>query len=212
MRDGRAVEYMHYLMVSALSLDTRTAACAALVAGRCSIYERRPLACRTVPLHYTRAEALAGRELDAFVATPGYACDTGERAPVVIDGPRIVDVATINARREALAVAQADRAWKQALARHAKGGRAAHHSLPSLDDIEANAPIGAMTTSMRVGWQIAAEGGLISPVEYRRLVETQLRTIERELERAQSSAADMQTLQEMSAEYRQALAFAAASP
>ena len=66
----------------ALTVDTGTGTCSALSENRCSIYERRPLACRTAPLHYARAEASAGNCLDEFVRTPGYRCDTNESAPV----------------------------------------------------------------------------------------------------------------------------------
>jgi Fe-S-cluster containining protein len=62
MRDGRAVERMHYLMISALALNTRIGSCPALEAGRCNIYNRRPLGCRTVPFHYSRPDALAERD------------------------------------------------------------------------------------------------------------------------------------------------------
>ncbi|HST36261.1 MAG TPA: YkgJ family cysteine cluster protein, partial [Allosphingosinicella sp.] len=88
---GRAIEYTNYLTISALSLDAGTGACAALDGGRCAIYARRPLSCRAVPFHYSRPQALAERDLAAFVATPGYRCDTGEEAPVAIDGGRIVN-------------------------------------------------------------------------------------------------------------------------
>jgi Fe-S-cluster containining protein len=205
MRDGCPVEYTHYLMVSALAVDSRSPACAALSAGQCSIYQRRPLACRTVPFHYARADASAEIDFDAFVASPGYACDTGQDAPVVIEGGRMVDGSTVNARREALAVAESDRAWKEAIVRRMKANSCADDSLPSIDDIEANAAFAAMTTSMRVGWQIASDSGLITPDECRRLTEEQLNVIERELGHAQSSAEDTQTLQEMHAEYRLAL-------
>lgn len=44
-----------------------------------------------------------------------------------------------------------------------------------------NAPFGAMTTSMRVAWQIAAAAGLIGGDDYKALIATQLDTIGREL-------------------------------
>ena len=98
MRDGRRVEHVQYLMISALALDTRSGACAALSGGRCGIYDRRPLGCRAVPFHYSRADALAESDLDAFVATPGYACETGESAPVVLESGHIVDRITLQTR------------------------------------------------------------------------------------------------------------------
>ena len=60
----------------------------------------------------------------------------------------------------------------------------------------------ALTTSMRVAWQIAAEVALIAPEECDRLVTLQLQTIERELARS-CPQAECETLTDMQAEYRQ---------
>jgi|tagenome__1003787_1003787.scaffolds.fasta_scaffold20858114_2 Fe-S-cluster containining protein len=201
MRDGRRVEHTEYLMISALALDTRLGACAALSDGRCSIYDRRPLGCRTVPFHYSRADALAERDLDAFVATPGYACDTGEGAPVVLADGRIVDRLTLQTRAEALTLAGLDLPWKQAIVRRMKSSPSTESVLPSLDEVKANAAFGAMTTSMRAGWQIAAEAGLIGRELLAALVAQQLATIDRELARTDGQVAERETLQEMRAEY-----------
>ena len=70
-RGRKPVEYTQYLMVSALSLDTRAGACSALEDNRCGIYGRRPYACRAVPFHYSRVDAAAESDLAAFVATEG---------------------------------------------------------------------------------------------------------------------------------------------
>lgn len=202
--DGRPVETMRYLMVSALSLDTGTGACGALSEGRCTIYDRRPLACRTVPLHYSRPEAGAEQVLAAFVATPGHDCDTGKDAPVLLEGGRIVDPLLRTARAEAVALAGDDQAWREAIVRRLKTG-SAEASLPSLGEIEANAAVGAMTTSMRVAWQIAAEAGLIEAAECRRLIESQVALIDRELAVPGRPADARETLAEMRSEYRAAL-------
>ena len=90
-RNGKAVETTKYFVISALALDTSPGACAALNGERCGIYERRPLTCRTVPFHYSRAEALAESDLKAFLETPGYRCDSGDSAPAVLKEGRIVD-------------------------------------------------------------------------------------------------------------------------
>lgn len=201
MRDGRRVEHMQYLMISALALDTRSGACAALSEGRCRIYDRRPLGCRTVPFHYSRAEALAGRDLDAFVATPGYGCDTGEGAPVVLDHGRIVDRMTLQTRAQALALAKRDLPWKEAIVRRMKASASTESALPSLDEVRANAVFGAMTASMRVGWEIAAEAGLISWELLDALVAEQRATIDRELARGDRKGPEGDTLHEMRGEY-----------
>jgi Fe-S-cluster containining protein len=205
-RSGKAVEYTKYLMISALAVDTSPGACAALSGNRCGIYERRPLACRTVPFHYSRAEALAESDLKAFVDRPDYGCDTGPGADVVLQAGRIVDPALRDARDQALLVAQCGRRWKEAIVRRMNGGASPNATLPSFQEIELNAGFGATTTSMRVAWQIAANAGLIAAGDCEALVATQLATIERELAAARCAGDGRQTLSEMRSEYRSALA------
>ena len=199
-RDGRMVEESEYLIVSALTLDTGSGACCALAEGRCGIYDRRPLACRTVPFHYTGVEAEAADDLAAFVATPGYCCDTGLEAPVVIEGGRIVDAEARHERAAALATAARDRAWKEAIVRRLKAPGSL--PLPSFAQIEVSAAHGAVTTSMRAAWQVAADAGLMAQSECDRLVAMQHTAIERELALGRASPADRQTLMEMREEYR----------
>jgi hypothetical protein len=75
-------------------------------------------------------------------------------------------------------------------------------SLPSLKELEANAPIGAMTATMRIAWQIASEAGLMSVQQYRDLVANQLSVIERELKLARCTGNDLELLAQMQTEYR----------
>ena len=84
MLGGKKVESVQYLMISALAVDTSPGACAALKSGRCSIHADRPLSCRSVPFHYSRADGLALADFDRFVATPAYRCDTGKDAPLFL--------------------------------------------------------------------------------------------------------------------------------
>ena len=200
---GETVEAINYLMISALAMDTSPGACAALQSGRCSIHDRRPLGCRTVPFHHSRPDGLAASDFDSFVTTPGYTCDTSESAPLFWKEGRIVDEPTLQARADALAVAERDRPWKQAIVRRMKTSGSGAVALPSLQEVEANAGFAAMTTSMRVGWEIAADAGVISHDTYRAAVEMQLAAIEREFARGESTAGDQQTLREMRAEYQQ---------
>lgn len=204
-RGGKAVEYIKYLTISALALDTGPGGCSALRAERCSIYERRPLACRTAPFHYSRVEASAESDLKAFVETPGYGCDTGDSADVVLEAGRIVDAGIRLARAEALSLAERDRRWSEAIVRRMNAGSPADAPLPSLDEIEANAPLGATTISMRVAWQIAADSGLIGGEECTTLIATQLAVIDRELAVGRCTQETRETLAEMRAEYRHQL-------
>jgi Fe-S-cluster containining protein len=201
---GKAVETVNYLTLSALTLDRGAGACSALRDGRCAIYARRPLGCRTVPFHYSRPEALAGPDLGRFVGTPGYCCDTGPGAPIVIDAGRIVDPGARLAREDALALAAQNRNWAEAIVRRLKAG-APDDSLPSLAEIEANSTYGAMTTSMRVAWQIAAEAGVIGAATCEALIATQAALIDRELASGRCAPDTRQTLTEMRTEYRAVL-------
>lgn len=201
---GRPVEYMRYVLVSALALDTGAGACTALSGGRCAIYDRRPLACRTVPFHYSRPEASAERDLEAFVASPGFGCDTGPGAPVVLAAGRIVDPGALRTRADALARAGQDRRWAEAILRRLNNG-AATHALPSLREIEADAPFGATTISMHAAWQVAAEAGLIGAQTCAALIAAQAAVIDRELAFTKCTASTRETLGEMRAEYLELL-------
>jgi Fe-S-cluster containining protein len=199
-RDGKAVEYVQYLTMSALSVDTRPGTCAALEGTSCAIYERRPYACRTVPFHYSRVEALVESDLKTFVATEGYRCDTGEDAPVVIQSGGIVDESVKQTRAQALALGERDGRWREAIVRRMKTAQP-DESVPSLRDIEASASVGAATTSMRVAWQIAADAALISSEEYSSLMAAQLGLIDRELAGGRCAQEARETMLEMRADY-----------
>ena len=203
VRSGdKASEQLCFLTISALTLDSGNGACSALSDGRCRIYERRPLACRSVPLHYSRSEAFAEQELTAFLATPGYACASGPDAPLLLVQGKIADPAVVAARSAALKQAEAGRRWKVAIVKAMKAG---DPNLPGLREVEANAGRGAMTTSMRAGWQIACTAGLIATAELRKLIELQTATIERQLAQPALAAPARRTLTEMRSEYTLAL-------
>jgi hypothetical protein len=189
-------------MISALALDTSPGACGALQENQCSIYDRRPLGCRSVPLHYSRPEALAEDDLKAFVETPGHCCDTSETSPVIVSGGQIVAEEINKVRSEALRLAEHDRPWSEAIVRRMSGASPRGGSLPSLEEVEAASHSSAVTTSMRVAWQIAAEAGIIDEQECDRLVALQLALVEQELLLARCSRDARETLSEMRGEYR----------
>jgi Fe-S-cluster containining protein len=201
LRDGKRVAFTKYLVISALALDTVDGECGALGGNKCSIHERRPLSCRSVPLHYSRAEANAAADLEAFVGTKGYRCDTSDAAPVILEDGRIVDPMIVAARSRAIEVAGRDRPWSEAIARRMGGPVSPALSLPSLEEIEANAGLGALTVSMRAAWMIAADAGLITAGECDRRIGLQLQTIRSELASGRCSTDAIETLREMEKEY-----------
>ncbi len=201
-RDRKAVEYTKYFMISALALDTRLGACSALNGERCGIYDRRPLSCRSVPFHYSRAEALAESGLKAFVETTGYGCDTSETAPIVLKNGQIVASDMKTARSEAIAMVERDRRWSEAIVRRMKAGTQGPGTLPRLQEVEAGAHFGATTTSMSLAWQIAADVGLIGSEECNRLIKLQLTVIDRDLAASRCSPDARETLAGMRAEYQ----------
>jgi Fe-S-cluster containining protein len=201
-RGGKRVHYAKYLMISALALDTDTGECSALENGQCGVYGRRPLSCRSAPLHYSRPASLAASDLKAFVETAGYRCDSSDAAPVMLERGKIVAREIEVARAEAIAVSERDRAWSRAIVRRMDGSSLTRATLPSLAEVEASAEFGAVTTSMRAAWRIAVEIGVITARDCDDLLELQLLAIDRELARPASSQEARQTLFEMQAEYR----------
>ena len=193
------VDYVQYLSLSVLPLDLGTGTCPALGGDSCTIYPRRPLSCRSVPLHYSRPAVAAARELDAFVATPGFRCETGPDAPLVIANG-IANPAILAARSEAAALAQSDQRWKTAIV---KAMRTGAHGLPTPREVEASAARGALTASMLGPWRIAEATGLITRDATERLLATQCQLIEQYL-RPPSGIATDQALGEMLREYRSA--------
>ena len=199
-RDGKVVDYVQYLNLSVLPLELGQARCPALTGASCSIYESRPLSCRSVPLHYSRPAATAARDLDAFVASPGFACSTDPDAPMLIADYAIVDAQTLAARTDSAAQAEQDRAWKAALVKAMKTGQ---FGLPSPKEVEAQAGRGALTASMLPAWRTAQREGILVAQP---LLEAQCETIERTLNRTSLDGDAVATLTAMLQEYRAALA------
>ncbi|MCC6924742.1 YkgJ family cysteine cluster protein [Novosphingobium sp.] len=164
-------ERTFYLTISALPLDSGTGACSALGAdGRCSIYDSRPHSCRSVPLHYSRAQPYAVADFDAFIRFETHHCDSSGSAPLLIENGQIVDPAVLAARAGALQQAEADRRWKHALLRAMRTGRP---GFPSLAQVEQYAGQGALSTPMQFGWDVAVESGLLSESDRDALLERQ---------------------------------------
>lgn len=158
-----------YLTLSAFPADVDAASCSALKGGRCGIYERRPLSCRTVPFHYSRPASTLPNYLDSFVRTPGYACDTAQTAPAILDQ------AVERSRAEAVALNAAGKHWRQEIVARMKGPET--FGLPTYDDVVRNASVGATSVPMTVAWAVARDAGLLAQSEFDRVERAQAKLL-----------------------------------
>jgi len=153
-----------FLDISAIADDEGEGRCPALADTLCTIYETRPQTCRTVPLHYSRAPSTLENYLDRFTATQDYRCDTSPAAPVILDGNKILDGTIADERARAVALAKADRRWKERLvALMDDPARAAAAGLPTYEAVLSSSDNGYATMlPMIVAWRIAAREGLLT--------------------------------------------------
>jgi Fe-S-cluster containining protein len=174
-----------HLTISALTVDREKGRCPALAENLCTIYESRPLSCRTVPMHYSRPSSVLGSHLDKFVRTPGYLCDTTANAPVVFDGLSITDRSVQRARDEALELAKSEAAWKEKLVSLMDSpGAASAAGLPTYEDVLHYADGGsAASVSMLIAWRVARDIGLISAGSFEEICRKQIALIDSELGR-----------------------------
>jgi Fe-S-cluster containining protein len=175
-----------HLAISALTADREKGRCPALAENLCTIYESRPLSCRTVPMHYSRPLSVLASHLDRFVRTPGYLCDTTANAPVIFDGQSIVDPALRQARDEALRLAESERGWKENLVSLMDDpAAAAAAGLPTYEDVLRHAESGsAAIVPMLVAWRVARNVELISAGAFESVCRKQIALIDAELESA----------------------------
>jgi len=158
-----------FLDISAIADDEGQGRCPALADTLCTIYEARPQTCRTVPLHYSRAPSTLENYLDRFTATEDYRCDTSPAAPAILDGNKVLDRQIAEERAKAVALAKADRPWKERLlALMADPAQAAAAGLPTYDAVLSSSDNGYATIlPMIVAWRVAAREGLISSAALR---------------------------------------------
>lgn len=164
-----------FLTLSAIVEDEHDGKCPALTDNRCSVYEDRPLTCRTVPLHYSRAPSTLASYLDGFVATPGYGCETVE-APEVLRGGAVLSEEVREAREAAVRVADADQPWKDALvARMETGALARAAGLPTFEDVLTNSDKGyASMVPIHVAWRAAVGAGMMTAATFADLCRKQI--------------------------------------
>jgi len=180
-----------HLTVSALTVDAGTGRCPALVDDRCSVYEARPLTCRTVPLHYSRPASSLGDYLHAFVRTPGYRCDTTTDAPVLLDGDAILDIAVQSARDTAMTLVETDGPWRRRLVELMRRPDTAFAAgLPTLDVVARNAEAGSATlVSMLIAWRVGRDLGLIKAADFERICREQVALLQTQLQHPPSPPA-----------------------
>ena len=174
-----------FLTISAIVNDDGRGRCPALAGNLCSIYDARPLTCRTVPMHYSRPPSALRAYLDRFTATPDYRCDTSATAPIILDGNRIVDAAVERHREEAISLARKERAWKDQLILLMDDDRKAEAAgLPTYDAVLANTDQGYATLlPMIVVWRVAKDRGLLSLEAFHNLCRKQMALIQAEMGR-----------------------------
>jgi Fe-S-cluster containining protein len=174
-----------HLTISALTMDREKGRCPALADNRCSIHPSRPLTCRTVPLHYSRPASTLPAYLDQFVSTPGYQCGTTGEAAAVLQGGVVSHPSLLQARQDAIAMAEADRGWKGeivALMSSAEGARAA--GLPSYETVLRNSDAGgASSVSMIAPWRVAKRIGALSAAQFEDVCRSQSRLLRAEIAR-----------------------------
>jgi len=163
-----------FLEISAIVDDDGEGRCPALAGNLCSIHETRPQTCRTVPLHYSRAPSTLERGLDQFVAAADFSCDTASSAPAILDGNRVIDPQISDDRAKAIALAKADRGWKERLIALMKDGAGSAMGLPNYHAVLGNSDNGYATLlPMIVAWRVAADAGFLSRAELEELCRKQ---------------------------------------
>jgi Fe-S-cluster containining protein len=202
---GKKASVTSYLLISAIKHDLGFGRWHALVEKHCSIHDRRPLGCKTVPLHYSKPESLLSVEFDRFIKTNGYECDSSESAPVLFEDQRIVQADLLAARSCALGVASADSRWAKMIAKHIPLTPDENTPLPSLQQIERHSHLGALTCSMLVAWEYASDLGIISRAKCNDLYSAQITSIDNLISSTPANTANWKMLDLMRREYLQAL-------
>lgn len=171
-----------YVLASAITVDPGVGRCVQLEDDICAIYARRPLACQTVPFHYSRIDNELASTLRDFVANPLHRCDTGPDANEVLRDGELIDEAFADARRSARLMMTQDRAWKDALAKKISKQRAASNGFPTQQQIIDNDRLGASAIEILHAWKVASEIGVIADDDYVCLVGQQRLALERSIQ------------------------------
>jgi len=147
--------------------------CPALAADgkACTIHERRPLTCRTVPARYDIPDRLLSRALKKIVdhgrKELAYECDVSDAAPVFIEGDTITDAGYVRDREAALSAIDGERKLHERILNSAR--------LPKPQDIlRASGPHMDISVSFPAVVIEALETGAIDPPAARAFSEKQI--------------------------------------
>ncbi len=193
-----------FLDISVIADDEGQGRCPALADGLCAIYDTRPQTCRTVPLHYSRAPSTLENYLDRFTATPRYRCDTSPAAPAILDGNQVLDRQIGEARAKAVALAKADRKWKERLLALMDDAAPGAAGLPTYDEVLSNSDSGYATLlPMIVAWRVAAREGFLSHETLQELCRKQAALIRARIARHRADVVSKELLDSLAVYERQ---------
>lgn len=167
-----------YIRISALAFDLEPGRCDKLINRECSLYNRRPHTCKTVPMSYHLPELELEHELDKFTGMEGFECDTSTSAEAVLQDSRIVSNRFALDRAAAQAKALKDESWHNEIAKRIAQRSDQTGELPSLDEIKESSPWKVLLVPIDVAWQVGREIGIIDEICYRHALESQTSLIE----------------------------------
>ena len=167
-----------YVRISAMTLDLVSGRCDKLLNRQCSIYDRRPHTCKTVPFHYHLSDPELERGLDRFTTVDGFECDTSAYADTVLRDGRLTSERFALERSDAQVTVSHDDRWRNETARRILQGSDPSGALPSLEDIRAGSCLGVILVPIYLAWQIGVEIGLLAEPFYRQSIETHVILIE----------------------------------
>jgi len=176
-----------YLEISSIPIHLDGGKCPALKESLCSIHSERPLTCRSVPFHYSRAPSTLPKYLEKFASTPGYQCDTTSDAPVVFQGGIVVDDVMERARANAIQIHRNEEGWKGAIVALVHGPDVNKRGFPSYQEIALNLRRGATSVSMKNAWILGVKLGIISQKQFFDICQKQITLLRAEVSKASAS-------------------------
>ena len=172
-----------YVRISALTVDLEFGRCSKLVNKQCSIYDRRPHTCRTVPFHYQVSDLELEPAFENFVGVEAFECDTSEHAPKILENGRLASERFAFERTVGRAAFGKEETWRNEIAQRVLRGTDPTGKLPSLQDIKGSSCLNVLLVPICLAWQVGRDIGVLDEKLYRRSIERQVSLIEALLSR-----------------------------